>query len=179
VLVLHGCASLLPKSQVTATPVWNSFDAGHQVYDEIIPYHTTTQDMRRLGYDRFVNPNILILSDSDVVRRLIPATPLPSVKLDRGIEDCVSARDQCHAYEIDVKNVRRERLSNFWLDFLDFKRCTEVTGWRFNALILLKNEMVVYKLWGGQPMIREVEDSANPLGPFQGAGEATARGLIP
>jgi hypothetical protein len=174
----QGCAKLLPRSRSDATPTWESFDAAREAYDRIVPYRTTASEMSKFGYDPFSNQNIVILSYADILRRLIPANPVPSLTLDSGIIDCVSAQDQCRAYEIDAKNVRRKRLGNFWLDFLNFKRRTEVTGWRFNALVLLKHDLVVYKLWGGQPMIREIEENVNPLGPFQGAGEAGARGLI-
>ena len=118
------------------------------------------------------NPNIVILSYSDVIRRLIPAVPVESMKLDPGIVDCLAAQDACRAYEIDVKHLKRRRLGNFWLDFLNFKRRTEVTGWRFNALVLLKGDMVVHKLWGGQPVVHEIEETVNPLGPLQGSGES-------
>ena len=52
--------------------------------------------------------------------------------------------------------------------------CTTLlpTGWRFNALVVLKDDLVVYKLWGGQPTIRETEKDTRPLGPLQNLGES-------
>ena len=52
-------------------------------------------------------------------------------------------------------------------DFTNFSRRSETTGWRFNALVLLVNDVVVYRAWGGQPRVMEVEISTNPLGPLQ------------
>ena len=43
---------------------------------------------------------------------------------------------------------------------------------RFNGVILIKGDLVVYKLTGGQPVIHEYEESKNPLGPLQGIGES-------
>ena len=65
------------------------------------------------------------------------------------------------------------------LDSLNFKRRTEISGWRFTGLIVLKDDLVVYKLWGGQPSIKESEETRNPLGPFQGVAEGAARRATP
>lgn len=56
------------------------------------------------------------------------------------------------------------------LSYADIRRHTDITGWRFNAIIVLKYDRVEYKLWSGQPSIKEVEDDHNPLGPLQGSG---------
>ena len=56
---------------------------------------------------------------------------------------------------------------NVVLDVLGFQRETHTAGWRFNGLILLKDEVVVYKLTGGQPAIQQTEENQNPLGPVQ------------
>lgn len=55
---------------------------------------------------------------------------------------------------------------------MNFKREVDIVGWRFNGVILTKDNVVVYKLTGGQPVIHETEESRNPLGPFQGIGES-------
>jgi hypothetical protein len=52
-----------------------------------------------------------------------------------------------------------------------------VTGWHFRGMVLIRDQLVVYKLINGQPLIHELETSSNPLGPFQGVGESTLRGL--
>ena len=46
------------------------------------------------------------------------------------------------------------------------------SGWRFNALILIANGVVVYRAWGGQPSINQVDVRTNPLGPLQEIGPA-------
>ena len=35
---------------------------------------------------------------------------------------------------------------------------------------LFVNDMVVYRSWGGQPRVNEVETTSNPLGPLQDVG---------
>ena len=55
----------------------------------------------------------------------------------------------------------------------------EVAGWSFNAVILVKNNVVIYTLTDGQPAISEFEENENPLGPLQGSGESMMRGQLP
>lgn len=53
------------------------------------------------------------------------------------------------------------------MDIFNFRRETDITGWTFNAMILMVDDLVVYTLHGGQPRIHEKEVSRNPLGPIQ------------
>ncbi len=68
--------------------------------------------------------------------------------------------------------VLKESAGPYLADLVKFKRRTETTGWRFNALILLANDMVVYRAWGGQPFLNQVDVEINPLGPLQDIGPA-------
>jgi hypothetical protein len=87
--------------------------------------------------------------------------------LDDGVRDCVQAKTLCRGYEIDQKQVAKQRKGNFALDLLGFRRETHTEGWRFQGLVLLKGGVVVYKLTGGQPTIVSQESSNTPLGPVQ------------
>lgn len=109
---------------------------------------------------------------SDVLRRFVPSPSINAADLDPGVQDCIISKTACKGYELDQKTLKRNRYGNFWADFLNFTRKVDVTGWRFNGVILIKDEVVVYKLTGGQPFIHEYEESENPLGPFQGLGES-------
>ena len=60
-----------------------------------------------------------------------------------------------------------ERYGNVVLDMFNFRRKTRTTGWKFQGLIILNGERVVYKLESGEPKILELEDRENPLGPLQ------------
>jgi hypothetical protein len=176
--VLTGCSALLPKSDSGVKDRWDSFESARATFELIVPYKTSSNEMVRMGYDPFSNSIVTILTYADVIRRLIPPTTIDAMKLNRGVVECVSAQELCQVYEIDLKQLHRRRSGNFWLDFMNFRRKTEVSGWRFNALVLLINDVVIYKLWSGQPVIFEVEEAVNPLGPFQGSGESVFRSLI-
>ena len=81
------------------------------------------------------------------------------------------AKTECRGLEISQRLVKKHRNGSFWLDFLGFKRETHTEGFRFNALVLVKDDVVIYKLTGGQPVIREQEHQQNPLGPVQTIGD--------
>lgn len=176
-LGLAGCSSLLPSSDVALEGQWNSFEDGEKTFDTIIPYQTTTEDLKKLGLDLRSTPNVTLLNYSDVLQRFIPSPSINSEELDTGVSDCLKAKMACRGFEIDQRVVNRNRFGNFWVDWLGFKRQTDVTGWHFRGMVLIKDKLVVYKLVSGQPLIHELESSKNPLGPFQGVGESTLRGL--
>ncbi len=169
---LPGCAELLPReTNVTRSP-WNSYEEAQKVFDDIVPNKTTTADLKDLSLDPSANPNITILNYSDVLRRFIPSPSINASDLDPGVRDCISAKTVCRGYEVEQKSIHKNRNGNFWSDFLNFHRKTDIEGWRFNGVILIKGNIVVYKLTGGQPSIREVEETHQPLGPFQGFGQS-------
>lgn len=174
--LLAGCSALLPRGESVAESPWQNFEEAQQTFDSIVPYQTTVQDLRTLKLDPLQNPNITLLNYSDVLRRFIPSPSTNTQDLDPGVQDCIKAKSACKGYEVDQKTMKRRRYGNFLADFLNFKRKVDIAGWRFNGVILIKDEVVVYKLTGGQPSIHEHEESKNPLGPFQGVGETKLLG---
>lgn len=173
--MLAGCSSLLPRQDSLVEGPWKTYQESQRNFDKIIPYKTTVQDLQALNLNPESNPNVSILNYSDVLRRFVPPTAINGFELDGGIRDCLIARAACKGYEIDNKSIKRTRYGNFWADFMNFRRKTQIDGWRFNGVILVKDNVVVYKLSGGQPAIHEFEESNNPLGPFQGTGESMLR----
>ncbi len=168
--LLAGCTELLPKSRTETASAWTSFDEARSAIERIVPYTTTKADLNRDGVDPYRNPNITLLTYSDVILRFPIGASVPSEKLDRGIRDCLYAGQACYGYAIAVRDIRHDRTANFWLDSLNFQRIVDTNGWSFNALILLVDGTVVYKLYGGQPLIKETEDNRQPLGPLQDWG---------
>ena len=134
--------------------------------------HSDLNSLKQIGLDPTTQPNILILTHDNIVSRFVPSNLLKREDLDPGVLACIDAKDACRGWAITVSRVQRARTGGFWLDFTNFRRRTETTGWRFNALILLVNDTVVYRAWGGQPNVREVEVNTNPLGPLQELGPA-------
>ncbi|MDE2253983.1 MAG: hypothetical protein KGL42_06935 [Betaproteobacteria bacterium] len=171
VLMLGACSSLLPRGQARTDRPWATFDQAHAAFASIQPYKTRVEDLRKLGIDPFVTPNVAILSYADILRDLVPPSG-NHFALDPGIRDCLQHQNACKGYSIDQSHVDHKRVGSFWLDFLDFRRRTITSGWRFKMLMLVVDDRVVYKIWSGQPDISEVQSTANPLGPLQGFGES-------
>jgi hypothetical protein len=84
----------------------------------------------------------------------------------------MKVQQACVGYLMEPSKIDQRRVGNFFLDFLNFKRQTLTTGWKFSALIVVVDQMVVYKQWTGQPKIESTDLRTNPLGPLQGMGEA-------
>src|SRR5438552_6040039 len=169
-LLVGACTSLLPKSkEVTASP-WQTYQDAQETFDKIIPGHTTIADLRVMSLDPGANANIAILNYADVMRKFLLNQSFSINDLDTGVRECVLAKIGCRGLEINQSLVNKQRLGNVVLDVLGFQRETHTDGWRFNGLILLKDNVVVYKLTGGQPVIQQKEENQNPLGPVQAIG---------
>jgi len=168
-LLLGGCSSMLPRVHNESSP-FATFEAAQQAIEALIPMQSDVATLTRMGIDPIKQANTVILTHADVVRRFIPSALLKREDLDPGILTCLEARDACRGWEISASRIAKERTGSFLADFTNFSRRTETTGWRFNALILLVSDKVVYRSWGGQPRVNEVDVNTNPLGPLQDIG---------
>jgi hypothetical protein len=178
VWLLAGCTSLLPRSQESTPSPWETYGEAQAAFDKIVPGHTTLQDLVALSFDPDKIPNIAILNYSDVLRRFMLNQSVTMSELDRGVQECVQAKTVCRGFEINQRLVKKHRNGSFWLDLLGFRRETHTQGFRFNGLVLLKDQVVVYKLTGGQPVIHESEEANNPLGPVQSIGSELLGGWL-
>jgi hypothetical protein len=169
-----GCASLLPKSRSETEAPWKTFEEVKRTFDNIEPGRTTLQELKDVGYDPYANPNVTVLDYSIVMSKFAPNT-VRDEYLEPGIRECMQAQNKCSAYLLDHRQIHRDRVGNFFLDIVNFKRRTSVTGWRFGAVVVVVEERVVHKSWTGVPAIREIEEDLNPLGPLQ----ESATSLLP
>ena len=170
-----SCSTLLPRNEVLTDSPWQSFEQAQRSFDQIIIHKTTLADLKRLKLDPAANPNVTILNYSDVLKRFVPSPSIDAASLDVGVQECLRAATRCQGYEVDHRVLKRKRYGNFWADLFNFRRKTDIVGWRFNAVLLITDGVVVYKLTGGQPVIHEHEESNNPLGPLQESGEMLLR----
>jgi len=169
-LFLSACADLLPKAHTEVTSPWRSFDEARGAIERIEPHRTTAADLSAQGLDPS-SPNVQLLTYSDIVLRFPIGSGIGVDHLDTGLRECLEAGKACRGYAISARDVRRERVGNYWQDAFGFKRVVDVSGWSFNALILLVSDRVVYTLYGGQPNLREQEVTRQPLGPLQEWGD--------
>lgn len=167
VLSVSGCSHLLPSGKSDVEGVWTAYSDAESFFQKIAPHQTTVSELSSRGLNLSAHPNVLRLNYSEVMRRFLPPAAIPGYALDDGVTECLLAKTECDGYEIRQVFVSKRRYGNFWADFFNFRRMTEVDGWEFVAVLLVKNQTVIYKLTGGKPRLKEHEFSRNPLGPFQ------------
>ena len=117
------------------------------------------------------NANIAILNYSDILRRFLPNSSVTMADLDGAVKACIDAKTACVGYEINEKTMNKDRKGDVVADILGFHRETETTGWMFNGLVLVKSGVVIYTLTGGQPDIKQHEETTSMLGPVQGLSQ--------
>ena len=167
--LISACSTLLPKAS-TDTTTFKSYDEARAAIDSLVPNKSNRENLDDSGFSLKKHPNMTLLTHLDVMRRFLPTGLLRRDDLDPGIVACLEARDGCTGVEITGTKTASERKGSFFADFFNFDRRTETTGWRFNAIVLFVNDTVVYRATSGQPNVNEVQESHNPLGPFQDIG---------
>jgi hypothetical protein len=165
-LSVGGCSMLLPKKHIDTTP-FQTFDDAKAAIESLVPMQSDLKLLAAKGIDLNTYPNATMLTHSDVVRRFVPSTIVKREDLDPGILLCIESRDACRGVDVAISKITKTRTGNFFADFANFNRRTHTTGWRLHAVILLVNDKVVYRAWGGQAVVDQLEESNNPLGPLQ------------
>ena len=170
-LMFTGCASLLPSSTVVTNSPWNNFNGAKATYDKIVPGKTKVADLKKLGFDPYLTPNIKIMNVTEVEAIFLPNPSIKKEDLDIGIQKCIESKDRCTAYQILPSVLNVKRIVNFWLDLFTFKRHTVNTGWEFRGLITIVDNVVTYRdPPGGRPLIHTDQVDIKPLGPIQEVG---------
>jgi hypothetical protein len=169
-IALQGCSNMLPSVKTTTDSPWEDFSQAKAAFDQIVPNKTTTLELRQLGIDPFTTPNVKQITYLEVIQHFMPNNSIGVKDLDQYLQECIKARKECYGYELSPDQKEEKRYGNVALDLLNFRRQTEISGWKFVALIILNQDKVVYKLWGGEPNILKHEDRKNPLGPLQNIG---------
>jgi hypothetical protein len=167
---ITGCSSLLPKSKETtgaAGSGWQSYQDAQQAFDQIVPGKTTVAELGAMQLDPRVNPNITVLPRHELLQRFIVNQSVTMDDLEDGVRECLQAREQCRALEVNQTATQKKRTGNAALDMAKVYRETHTSGWRFSGLLLVKDGVVVYKLTSGQPVIHEIAQNQDVLGPLQ------------
>lgn len=166
-----GCGSLLPKGSHSVTSPWNTYLEVKAAFDNITIGQTTTTGLKTLGFDPLNTPNIKILTYIDIMQRFLVNPSIRKEELDDGVQNCIKARAACTAYEVELQQTSYKRYGNVITDLFTFARKTRMSGWKFNAIIVIVNDVVVYKLSGGTPHIDVDDNKKKPLGPLQNIGD--------
>ncbi|HEY5345406.1 MAG TPA: hypothetical protein VIK62_03580 [Verrucomicrobiae bacterium] len=146
---------------------WKSYNDVESAFQKITPYQTTVTDLRTLGFDPKTSPNVKILTYVDIIQTFMPNPGIHKQDLPDAVRECIEAKEKSRAYLIELEDIRDKRHGNLFLDIFGFDRQTHKSGWRFKGLILINDNLVVYKLASGEPRIANEENKVKPLGPLQ------------
>lgn len=166
-LMLTGCASLFSSTRSTTDGRWKGYSEVSSAFNVIQPGHSTSADLKTLGFDPASSPNVRILTYVDVIALFMPNPSITKADLPRPVRECIEAQEHGHAYAVELSDIHAQRHGNLFLDIFGFKRATHESGWRFKGLILLKDDLVLYKLSSGEPAVSKEELRKKPLGPLQ------------
>lgn len=176
--LLAGCTTLLPRDRADTPSPFHSYADAQAAAEKIVPFQTDLQQLAALGFDPAAGTNVTLIPYPDILARLAPYSGVPREELDPGIRACIAAQTACRAYVFRFDRLDRQREGSFAADFFNVRRVTHVTGWRFEALVVLRDQTVLFRNIGGEPNIERTERRTNPLGPLQPAGEAAGSLLL-
>jgi hypothetical protein len=176
--LLAGCTSLLPSGSSGTPSPFPNFEQARAAAEKIVAFQTRTSELKSLGFDPQEGANVTIIPYPEIVARLAPHPGVPLAALDPGVRKCIDAQALCRAYLFHFEQQDRERQGGFWMDFLNVRRVTKVSGWWFDALVVVSDGTVLFRNMGGQARTDRIEKQTNPLGPLQPAGESAAAALV-
>ena len=178
VLTTTGCKALFSSTSQRARTPWQNFDEAQSAYDKVDPHKTTVNELKTMGFDPMTTPNVKILTYLDLIQRFIPNASITFDDLQPDVRACIESKDCCHAYEMDLDLTDNKRFGNLALDIFGFNRKTKTTGWTFKALIIVKDDIVAYKIRSGEPNVDRVEKKTKPLGPLQELDNVILKALL-
>lgn len=165
IVFLSGCSFLLPSKTTERVDNWQSFNEIQQSYEKVIPNKTTVSELKALGFDPYIANNVKIDSYLDVRIRFDPLSTGKNIPVP--VAECLSMFKRCYAYVVNVNYDYEKRVGNAFLDLTGFRREVLKKGWAFQAVFIIQDKTVVYKLWSGEPKKRAYIDEIRPLGPLQ------------
>ena len=163
--LISGCASILPTTKTFSSNAWTSFDDIDKQYKRVILGITTINDLKEMGFDPYTASNVKIDSYLDVRQRFDPLGT--GLSIPKEVKKCLNNYDLCKAYVANISYTENDRDGNAFLDLTGFVRQVTNSGWNFQAVFIINNDIVVYKLWSGDPNIKKVVIDKQPLGPLQ------------
>lgn len=173
-----GCGSMLPRGSSDTPSPFETFAQAQAAAERVVPFRTRVEELSRLGFDPVAGRNVTLIPYPEVVGRLVPYSGLAPADLDPGIRQCLAARQACKAWVFRFDRLDRRREGGFWSDFFNVRRVTNITGWWFEALVVVSDDTVLFRNFAGQAHIDRLEKQTNPLGPLQDAGEAVGGALV-
>ena len=169
-IFLYGCTSVLPSDNVRNGTGISTFQSIKSKYDGIVLDYTPMETMVQMGFDPYNTTNVEILSYTDIIVKFMPSDNILISDLPIGIQKCLAVREQCFSFNVTYTESDTNHIGNATLDVLGFVEEVEVKGWHFSAIFIMVDDVVVYKLFKGNPKEYQYIKKTRPLGPLQKIG---------
>jgi len=181
-MLATGCKTLetsvlLPSEEEETTVEFSSHKEALDAFQMIYMGTTRSSELPSIGFDPADSNNVTILQYTDIVSMFLSNPTLTLEDIPKGIRDCLAAQGGCIAYKFNMEHIDKKRYGNFFVDVMNFRKRTHTTGWKFEATIIIVDDIVVYALHNGQPKIDTKHTKRNPLGPLQGIDGDSLREL--
>ena len=170
---LGGCATtaLMPSSgdETVGDVGWKNYLEAEQFFNRIKQGETTVIDLSKNGLDLKTSKNVVVLDRTTLLALFMANIPGSFEYLDDAERLCLRASENCTPYVFRKDETREEGKGSLLLRLLNFKKESTVRGWNVEILLLVLNDVVVYKQIKGTPNGTERSKiERRPLGPFDG-----------
>ena len=170
-LCLAGCGGILPHETNVDSSKFQTYDQVLASYADVQQGKTRLNELPALGLDTRSTPNIEVLSSTDIVNRFLPADAMTLKQAPPAVRLCIEAQYRCSAYVFRLQNSHTQRSGGVVPDLLGFQQDTVNNGWSAEVVLLLQDDVVVYKVISGSPHTQDRRDMTQPLGPLQDMGK--------
>ena len=165
-LLFIGCSPFSSNESVSVSP-WESYEQMRGVFDKVNPYQTTREDLKSLNIDPVQIPNVAYLNGVAVRNMFLNNTTTRLEDLPKGIQECLKDFEDCYGFQYKYQNIRTKGEGNIFLRWLKFKKETRTQGPDVIFQVFFRENLVVYKQWGGTPTTNQYILEKNPFGPLQ------------
>jgi hypothetical protein len=176
--LLAGCANwVLPSESQSKATGFETYDKAQTTYNRVLPFQTTAGDLADMGIFPGKTSNLKVVTYLDIMQRFMPQQTVKISDLDPAVQACLNAREGCEGWILPLERTDKQRVGDVSLDMLGFRKETLSQGWNAEMVLLLTDDVVVYKLWSGAPSVTETRTETKPLGPLQDAGPAVGNAI--
>jgi len=166
-LVLAGCGGVLPHESDADSTKFLTYDQVSSSYAGIQLGKTRLGELPGLGFDTRLTPNIEVLSYSEIVDRFLPSETISEQTAPSPVRRCIEAQYRCSAYVFHLTHSHTQHSGNVVPDLLGTERDTVNSGWSAEVVLLVQDDLVVYKVISGRPYAQDLQNETQPLGPLQ------------
>lgn len=170
-VMLAGCGGILPRESQVDSKKFQTYDEVLASFDDVNLGKTRLADLPAIGFGTKTTPNIEVLSYAEIVDRFLPSETITLRHLPPSVQQCIEAQYRCSAYVFHLRNSHTEHSSSVVPDLLEIERDTVKRGWSAEVVLLIEDDLVVYKVISGTPNSEDQHDKSKPLGPLQDVGK--------